>query len=116
MFKTNASIDLVVINNYTPHGLRSIGERFKHYEKLREIIEDNEGKIIFAVGDFNCRFHARMESETDTIGPYIYGKGKEVMERLLERDLEGTLNRTLTMEWAMENNMVCTNTLFSKSF
>ena len=38
------------------------------------------------------------------------------MDRLLERDVEGTLNRTLTMEWAMANNLVCTNTLFQKTF
>ena len=97
VFKTNTSVDLVVINNYTPHGLRSAEERFKHFEKLKEVTEENEGKIVFVIGDFNCRFHARTTSETDTIGPSIYGKGKEVMEIILERDVEGTLNRTLTM-------------------
>ena len=33
----------------------------------------------------------------------------------MERDIEGTQNRNITLDWAMENDMVCTNTFFEKS-
>ena len=101
-FKTNTSIDLVVVNNYSPHNSRSIEEIYKHFKQMKEITTDNEGKILMIMGDFNSRFHHRTEGESHTLGPYIYGKGKEVMDKIIERDMEGTQNRSLTLEWAME--------------
>ena len=67
------------------------------------------------MGDFNCRFHFRHPKEEDTLGPFVYGRGKEIMEKTLERDEEGTTNRALTLEWAMENDLVCSNTIFQKT-
>ena len=37
------------------------------------------------------------------------------MEQIMERDIEGTHNRNLTIDWAMGNDMVCTNTYFEKN-
>ena len=37
------------------------------------------------------------------------------MGQILERDIEGTHNRNLTIEWALSNDMVSTNTFFEKS-
>ena len=36
------------------------------------------------------------------------------MNGIINRDREGTHNRTLTMEWAMENDMVATSSCFRK--
>ena len=36
------------------------------------------------------------------------------MQQIMERDIDGTQNRNLTLEWAMENDLVCTNTFFKK--
>ena len=115
-FKTNIGIDLVVINNYTPHSGRSIAERSAHIDLLNKITEENSGKILLIAGDFNTRFHSRNENEKGTLGPHIFGKGHEVMEQIMERDIEGTHNRNLTIDWAMGNDMVCTNTYFEKTY
>ena len=72
-------------------------------------------RFLIATGDFNSRFHSRTENEKGTLGPHIYGKGKETMELVMQRDTEGIQNRNLTMEWAMENEMVCMNTCFEKA-
>ena len=37
------------------------------------------------------------------------------MDKIIERDTEGTQNRSLTLEWAMENDLVCMNTFFQKA-
>ena len=114
-FRTNIGIDLVIINNYTPHSGRSIVERTTHTDLLNKITEENIGKILLVAGDFNTRFHSRNENEKGTLGPHIYGKGHEVMEQIMERDMEGTHNRNLTIDWAMGNDMICSNTYFEKN-
>ena len=35
-FKTNLSIDLLIINNYTPHNTRDTAERVRHFETLKK--------------------------------------------------------------------------------
>ena len=66
------------------------------------------------VGDFNTRFHARRQGEEFILGPHIYGKGEEFMQKTIDRDHNGTHNRTLTVEWLMENEMIVANTTKTK--
>ena len=74
----------------------------------------HENNILVTVGDFNTRFHPRRQGEEFILGPHIYGKGEEFMQKTIDRDHNGTHNRTLTVEWLMENGMIVANTTKTK--
>ena len=73
---------LVIIGAYAPHSKRPIEEREGFYTALTETVDriPLKHEVIIA-GDLNVRFHARRKEETDVLGPHVYGRGAEFMEK-----------------------------------
>ena len=86
--RINLNIDLVVVNNYSPHNMRPEKERVQHYETLKKVTSIHENNILMTVGDFKTRFHARRHGEEHILGPHIYGKGEDFMQKTIETTME----------------------------
>ena len=56
---------------------------FTKFEDL--LLEQAEGNMHIAGGDFNTRLHGRLRGEGDVIGQYIFGRGEKFI-RTLSRD------------------------------
>jgi len=62
-------------------------------------------------GDFNARLETRLDHEETVLGRYVYGKGKEAYDNQLAPVSE---NRTMFMEYCLENDYLPMNTYFMK--
>ena len=52
------------------------------------LLESKDKCLHFAVGDFNTRLHARGKREERAIGPFIWGRGKQFVQKMTPIDKE----------------------------
>ena len=68
-------------------------------------------EAVFLGGDFNARIHHRYDSELDIMGPNIFGRGREYLERV---SLNTKENRDLLVDFCRANMLRILNTEFFK--
>ena len=95
-FKTKGP-NLVITNTLAPHAWIS-GDRskddmleirqevFQHYTEL--LLENKEKCFHLAVGDVNTRLHARGRGEERIIGPFVWGRGRQFIQKMTPIDKE----------------------------
>ena len=101
----------IVMAIYAPHAHHEIEVKEAFYDKLRR--ETGKGGnsrniLLIAAGDFNARVgQPRTKEEEAVLGRHaLQVDGESEMETKLEE------NRELFINWAMQNDLVATNTLF----
>ena len=95
--------NLVITNVHVPSAWNHEFEyREDFFEALTLECANRKDKTIhLCIGDFNTRLHARKEGEEDIIGPHIFGRGKEFLDRIYNTAEE---NRTLLVNLLKATN------------
>ena len=99
---------------YAPHMGKQPNGRIKFFEDMSdELKTKTRYKELVALGDFNARLHARREDEENVIGSFVFGRGKNYLEKV-SRDND-SLNRELLATVVVDNELRVINTFFEKS-
>lgn len=103
-------INFSLLGTYAPHSGHSTQIKEDFYDTLQSHVEGSN-EVLLVGGDFNARLHHRYPTETDALGPNIFGRGREYLEQVAEKTRE---NRDLFMDFCRMNSFVVLNTLFDK--
>ena len=95
---------------YAPHSGHDVEKKMKFYDDLLTHARKAKG-IHFIGGDFNARLHHRYESEESALGPYIFGRGAEYLERVADCTME---SRSLFLQYCLQDGLRVLNTCFRK--
>lgn len=87
----------IIVVTYGPNEDETRGEKEEFWEKLSEVVEDINGRIIL-IGDLNGRVAKRMQGDSDVIGPF----GERVRNN----------NGNRLIHFCEENNLMIMNTFF----
>lgn len=63
------------------------------------------------MGDFNTKFHAKLEGEEEIMGEHVFGRG---IDFLTKGDKGPECNRYFMCEMLRENELVVMNSMFRK--
>ena len=100
---------IYIINVNAPQQGRPPNERIKFYESLDDTIWHIPSHYqLFVVGDFNARIHGRYPHEEWSVGPHIFGRGLQFLDKRKEE--HKIYNRDLLLQTAIGNNLVVANT------
>ena len=68
------------MSGYAPQAEREEDEKDAFYSDLDKLTKKAGGaKPMIIMGDFSARLHGRYESEEQTLGTHIYGRGTEYL-------------------------------------
>ena len=95
---------------YAPQSGHSTETKEDFYDDLQTVYSECQ-EAVFLGGDFNARIHHRYDSELDIMGPNIFGRGREYLERVSSNTKE---NRDLLVDFCRANMLRILNTDFYK--
>ena len=101
---------------YIPHDQVAEETRAQNWDSLEHrTLEIPEAKNLIIVGDFNSALHTRKQGEEDVLGPNIYGKGAEHLQRIEDRMADETRNnRMYLLDYLRTTGAIHANTFFEK--
>ena len=107
-----------IINTYAPQSKvgKSEEQRTKikqeYYDTLQYVYDQfPSAEVRLVYGDFNASIQHRQEHEQDVLGPHIFGKGKDALEKAEEDVRE---NRELFLDFCRTNELHVMNTYIEK--
>ena len=107
---------LVLMTAHIPHDQVAEETRAQSWDSLEHrTLDIPEAKNLIIVGDFNPALHTRKQGEEDVLGPNIYGKGAEHLQRIEDRMADETRNnRMYLLDYLRTTGAIHANTFFEK--
>ena len=107
---------LVLMTAYIPHDQVAEETRAQSWDSLEHrTLDIPEAKNLIIVGDFNPALHTRKQGEEDVLGPNIYGKGAEHLQRIEDRMADETRNKRMYLpDYLRTTGAIHANTYFEK--
>ena len=100
--------DIIVNCAYAPYSGKNhtFEKREKWFNDLTQHLLVRNNKMQFTLGDFNTRFHAKTQDDTQ-IGKFVFGRGEEFLKNVYKPE---ETNRTLFTETLDATNSFVMNT------
>ena len=98
---------------YAPQSGCDVAAKQAFYTKADSFIRSfPSAHPVFIAGDFNARLHGRLPEERDILGNFVYGRGLSYLQHTATPTAE---NRSLFIDFCIQNGLCVTNTLFDKT-
>ena len=109
---------LVLMTAYIPHDQVAEETRAQSWDSLEHrTLEIPEARNLIIVGDFNSALHTRKQGEENVLGPNIYGKGAEHLQRIEDRMAdENRNNKMYLLDYLRTTVSIHANTYFEQSW
>ena len=96
---------------YAPHSGHGVEVKEAFYDSIQELLTEC-AEAVYIGGDFNTRLQYKYENESEVLGPHIFGRGRDYLERVAMATRE---SRDLFMDFCTANSLRVLNTDFQKS-
>lgn len=102
--------NIAFICGYAPHSGHLSVTKEDFYDLLQNACNEIP-ELVFIGGDFNARLQYRYNNEYETMGPHMFGRGREYLEGVSQSTKE---NRDLFVDFCAANSFRVLNTDFQK--